>query len=421
MTPESRYTSGVHTDQRKKTPSTDKAAADSTRVLQPGEVLFAEGDMADCAFIIESGELEISTDHEDGKVVICNLAAGDIVGEMGVVDSTPRTASATALGETCLVVVSRDQLSDRIASADPILKLLIKILLDRHSEERADDALISTELVGEYVRHGIDKIRLESELKRALAKGELEVFYQPILDPQRNRLAGFEALTRWHNPVRGHIPPHLFIALAEETDLIVPVGLQVFKTACRQLAKFQAIADQQPAAPPLFMCINISARQIADRRFIGQAAALASAAGINREQVKLEITETLAVDIDLTQTWIKRAHELGFKVSLDDFGTGYSSLETLYKLDLDTAKIDQTFVRPLHREPRSRELMRGMVELMKSLQLEIVVEGIESPADLEFVTAIGCHLTQGYLIGKPLPATAAEALLGTAPALEMPG
>ncbi|MFK7956493.1 MAG: EAL domain-containing protein [Lysobacterales bacterium] len=392
----------------------------STRLLCDGEILFHEGDEADCAYIIEEGELEISTNSEGQQVVLTQLKPGEIVGEMGVIDSAPRTATATASGETHLMVVTRDQLTDRISQADPVLKLLVKILLDRYRSGlnkvkgeggllAGPDELISEDVVGEYIRHGIDKIRLESELKDALKKQELRVYYQPLLDCDQRRVAGFEALTRWDHPKRGHISPGLFITLAEETSLIVPVGLYVFDTACRQLAGFQRASGY--GAGELFMSINVSAKQISDPDFIVQAAEITERYSLSRADIKLEITESLAVDMQETDVWIDRAHELGFQVSLDDFGTGYSSLATLYQLDVDFAKIDQAFVRPLDTEPRSRELLRGIVALMRALKLKVVVEGIETASELEYVSALGCHLAQGYLIGKSLDPDDARDLL----------
>ncbi|MEM9529542.1 MAG: EAL domain-containing protein [Pseudomonadota bacterium] len=392
----------------------------SSRQLAVGDVLFSEGDRADCAYIIEDGTLEISTVSEGQRVVITELGAGEIVGEMGVIDSAPRTATATAISATRLMVVTRNQLTERIAQADPILKLLVKILLDRYrsglntvkgdaSLASPQDELISEDVVGEYVRHGIDKIRLEAELKDALAQGQLQVNYQPLLDCATRKVAGFEALTRWHHPARGAISPGLFITLAEETSLIVPVGLYVFETACAQLQQFQQREGYGPGS--LFMSINVSARQIADPDFIVQAASRADRFGLNRADIKLEITESLAVDMQATDVWIDRAHELGFQVSLDDFGTGYSSLATLYQLDVDYAKIDQAFVRPLETEPRAKELLRGIVALMRALRLKVVVEGIEEAAELDYISELGCHLAQGFLIGKSLPADDAAALL----------
>ncbi len=392
----------------------------NTRVVRSGEVLFREGDKADCAYIIESGELEISTHSEGQSVIICRLAAGEIVGEMGVIDSAPRTATATALGETRLMVVTRDQLTERIAQADPILKLLVKILLDRYRSglnkvkgdiglSERDEELFSEDIVGEYIRHGIDKIRLEAELKEALKQQQLKVFYQPLLDIPTRQVAGFEALTRWRHPTRGRISPGLFITLAEETSLIVPVGLFVFESACRELAEFQEI--RAGTGPRPFMSINVSGRQIANPEFIEQAAAITDRFGIDRASIKLEITETLAIDLDLTESWIERSHELGFQVSLDDFGTGYSSLATIYHLAVDYAKIDQAFVRPLHTDQRSVELLRGIVALLRGLGLKIVVEGIERQQQLDYVAELGCDLAQGYLIGQSLDRVAAQRML----------
>ena len=396
------------------------------RVLGDGDILFEEGESADCAYIVESGSLEISTRSEGSRVVLCELGEGEIVGEMGVIDRAPRTATARAVGETTLIVVTREALTDRIAQADPILKLLVKILLDRYrsglnsvkGDQRlhAGDDLLSTDVVGEYVRHGIDKIRLEAELKDALNDEQLQVCYQPLLDVATEKIAGFEALTRWEHPQRGAISPGLFITLAEETNLIVPVGLYVFEHACRDLAVFDRMVHDGPG--PLFMSINVSGRQIADPDFIRRAAEITDACDVDRSRIKLEITESLAIEFATTQQWIGQARALGFKVSLDDFGTGYSSLETLAALPLDAAKVDQAFVRNLRDSYRDRELMRGIVSLMKGLGLEVIVEGIETRYELNFIAALDCHLAQGWLIGKALPRGEIENLLKTGPRLD---
>ncbi len=400
------------------------------RVIHDGEILFHEGDQADCAYIIESGALEISTNAEGSPVIICQLEPGDIVGEMGVIDQAPRTATARAVGQTGLLVITRDTLTDRLADADPILKLLVKVLLDR-SRSSLDsvrgsailldkEELLGAEVVGEYMRHGIDKMRLEAELKEALAQNQLAVFYQPLLDVTTEQIAGFEALTRWEHPERGHISPGLFISLAEETNLIVPVGLYVFAQACRDLVEFEAVTRAQGGDLPLFMSINVSARQIADPAFIDAAARITDEHGIERDRVKLEITEGLAVEFGLTRDWIESARALGFQVSLDDFGTGYSSLATLAGLPLNAAKIDQAFVRDLYRDihdQRPRELMRSIVSLMKGLDLTVIVEGIERRKELDFIAALDCHLAQGYLIGRPLGHDEARDLLIKGPTL----
>ncbi len=178
--------------------------SEHTRELGKGKYLFKEGDAADCAHIIEQGDLEISTHSEGEEVIICTLSDGDIVGEMGIIDNEPRTANARALTTTKLTPVTRNQLTDRISEAGAILKLLVQVLLDRYRSGlnkvkgayAFDDSTMSEEAFREYIHQGIDKIRLEVELKEALTKGQLQVFYQPLLDIAHRKMAGFEALTR---------------------------------------------------------------------------------------------------------------------------------------------------------------------------------------------------------------------------------
>ncbi|MFT6304389.1 MAG: hypothetical protein ACJAY2_003593 [Pseudomonadales bacterium] len=242
------------------------------RELEVGESLFQEGDDADTAYIIEVGALIISTRSDGDKVVICSLVDGDIVGEMGIIDGAPRTATATALKQARLLCVTQNQLTDQISEADDILKLLVQVLLERCrsglSKMKGDPRSAELELVArEYVHHGINKMRLESELRLALQSDELIVFYQPIVDLRSGHIAGFEALTRWIHPVRGFRSPGLFISLAEETDLIVPVGLQVFKQASADMVRLQNSADAAGYHHPLFMSINVSGRQVINEFF----------------------------------------------------------------------------------------------------------------------------------------------------------
>ncbi|MFN3237783.1 MAG: EAL domain-containing protein [Pseudomonadales bacterium] len=390
------------------------------RNLRAGETLFKEGDAADTAYIIEEGEIEISTMTEGSNVVICSLGDGDIVGEMGIIDDEPRTATATATKDTRLVCVTRNQLTDRISEADDILKLLVKVLLDRYrsglSKMKGDNRPPPPgEVVAEYMHHGITKMRLEAELRQALATDELKVFYQPIGDLHSGKIAGFEALTRWFHPTRGFISPGLFISLAEETDLIVPVGLHVFKQASADMVRLQKVAEAAGHNPPLFMSINISGRQVINDQFLSEAAKIVDETGLPRDQFKLEITESFAIDVTAAENWIKQAHEHGFKVSLDDFGTGVSSLETLYRLDLDVAKVDRAFVIDLADNQRNRQLTRDIVAMIQRLGLEVIVEGVEERSQLEFIKALDCQYAQGYIIGESMPVDDIEALIRNPP------
>jgi EAL domain-containing protein (putative c-di-GMP-specific phosphodiesterase class I) len=270
----------------------------------------------------------------------------------------------------------------------------------------------------EYVHHGINKIRLEAELRQALQSNELKVFYQPIVDLRTGYIAGFEALTRWIHPTRGFISPGLFISLAEETDLIVPVGLQVFRQASEDMVRLQKSADEAGYHHPLFMSINVSGRQVVNEKFLTQAAEIVATTGLSRDQFKLEITESFAIDVAAAGRWITEAHEHGFKVSLDDFGTGMSSLETLYRLDLDAAKVDRAFVIDLAHNLRNRQLTRDIVAMIQRLGLEVIVEGVEERSQMEFIRALDCQYAQGYLFGKSLPVDDAEALFLEPPRLD---
>lgn len=315
------------------------------------------------------------------------------------------------MGETSLTIITRNQFTERISKADSILRLLVNVLLERyrsglssvkqHHAGGTSSEIISDRLVGEYVRHGIDKMRLESELKNALANNQLEVLYQPILNVATRRIAGFEALARWEHPERGPISAALFIALSEETSLIVPVGLYVLERACRDVAVIQA--ETQDLDEPLYMSINVSALQIADPGFLSKAQEIAEKHGLATDLIRLEITEGIALDLDQTIEWVQEARQMGFKVALDDFGTGFSSLDTMHRLPADVAKIDRTFIEMLAEGPRSRDLFRGIVSMLKTLGMQIVVEGIETRSQLEFMWALDCDYAQGYLMSPAIP------------------
>jgi len=368
--------------------------------LVAGDVVFREGDPPTTAFLIEAGEIEISTSQNGERLILSHLGPGDLLGEMAVIDEAPRTATAVALTDCMLFPIDRAQISERLSKTDPIIRSLLEGQLKRYRGALAAmqgrrDAHSDTDTPSAQV--GIGKIRLETHLREALVNDGLDVRYQPLLHVPSGKIAGYEALVRWTHPIRGPISPMEFVALAEETSLIVPIGEYVFDTACKALSRFiPPGADPKP-----FIAVNVSARQMGHPGLIERIVARVDAAGLPRGSLKVEITESQALDYAQVAAIIELCHSHGIKVALDDFGTGYSHLTHMHKLAFDTMKVDQAFSREMLEDPRSMAIVEAIVRMGKALGADIVVEGIETEAMLQALRELGCDYAQGYLIGKP--------------------
>ncbi len=323
-----------------------------------------------------------------------------LVGEMAVLDDAPRAATATALSDCVLTPVDRRQFAERLEDADPVVRALLFSQLARYRSALATltaggapMSIEETTPAGD-AEHAHDKIRLESQLREALELHRLDVLLQPIWNIAESRVAGYEALTRWQHPERGAVSPAEFIALAEETSLIVPVGDYVLDEVCAALRRF---ADAGHVA---FVALNVSGRQLQDATFVERVLARARAHAIAPSQIKLEITESLVLDYAQVSKLIDHCHAVGVRVALDDFGTGYSNLGHLHKLKFDTLKLDQGFVRQLD-DARCMAVVRAVVGMARALRCDIVAEGVETQTQLTQLTALDCDFAQGYLIGRP--------------------
>ncbi len=245
---------------------------------------------------------------------------------------------------------------------------------------------------------------METDMQLALRRGEFELYYQPIVDLRFNRLVGAEALMRWRHQDRGMIPPDAFIPLAEETGLIIDIGLWALEAACQQLAKWTTDGRDWS------LSLNISGRQIPDGL---SPAALADAVrrhGVDHARLALEITEgVLMKDFDLAQRWLGTAREMGFRVYLDDFGTGYSSLSYLKRFPVNVLKVDKSFVRDMHGDPSDRTLVEAVVAMARSLDMQVVAEGVENPEQLALLRQMNCRYAQGYYFSRAVPAREFEA------------
>lgn len=257
----------------------------------------------------------------------------------------------------------------------------------------------------------LDQLDLEADLRHALERGEFEVVYQPKVVLASGQLTGFEALLRWHHPMRGSVSPAQFISLAEETGLIVPIGQWVVTQACRQAQEWHRSSDH---AQGLTMHVNLSGRQFQHPDLVADVACAVQASGLNPCQVVLEITESVVMDDAATNIATLRALKaLGVQIAIDDFGTGYSSLSYLRRFPVDILKIDKTFVDGLGQDAEATAIVEAVITLAHTLGLTVVAEGIETAGQAQQLAALGCEAGQGYFYAKPLRAAAAGALLRT--------
>ncbi len=248
--------------------------------------------------------------------------------------------------------------------------------------------------------HALERLTLESSLRQALGRNEFTLHYQPQVDVRSGAVLGVEALLRWRQPGRGLVGPGDYISLLEETGLILPVGEWVLTTACEQLRAWRAAGWDE-----LRLAVNLSARQVADPGFAGLLERLVTQHGCVADKLELEITESVLMQQTRNAVEnIEAAHRLGVRIALDDFGTGYSSLSYLQRFPIDTLKIDRSFISDLPGDADDALLTEAILNMARSLRIAVIAEGVETTAQRDFLSARGCHLMQGYLLGHPVPA-----------------
>ena len=244
------------------------------------------------------------------------------------------------------------------------------------------------------------RLDMEILLRRAVARQEFVLHYQPIMAVTGDRVVGVEALIRWNSPELGFVSPAQFIPLAEETGLIVPIGEWVLSTAC-----LQAKAWQSQGIQPLTMSVNLSPRQFRQKNLVEMIAGVLEKTGLDASLLDLEITEGMIMHrADQAVAVLERLHKLGVRLSVDDFGTGYSSLSYLKRFPVQTLKIDRSFVNDLTTDGDDGSIVTAIIAMAKSLKLEVVAEGVETREQLAFLTRLHCDKYQGYLFSRPIPA-----------------
>ncbi|MDP9381051.1 MAG: bifunctional diguanylate cyclase/phosphodiesterase [Chloroflexota bacterium] len=257
--------------------------------------------------------------------------------------------------------------------------------------------------------YALQHLDLEADLHRAMQRGELRVYYQPKLDLVSGRIEGMEALVRWQHPQRNLIHPAEFIPMAEETGLILPIGLWMVQQVCRQGRLWQ---EQYPSEPPLVMGVNLSVRQFQHAQLVTEVSKILKESGLDAHRLQFEVTESVVMEN--AESTIKRMQglkALGVQLAIDDFGTGYSSLSYLKRFPIDTLKIDRSFIDGLGQDLEDTAIVQAVITLAKTLRVQVTAEGVETAEQVRHLKSLGCDLAQGYYFSEPLSAESAGALL----------
>jgi EAL domain-containing protein (putative c-di-GMP-specific phosphodiesterase class I) len=243
-----------------------------------------------------------------------------------------------------------------------------------------------------------ERLALESDLNHAIERGELMLFYQPIVDSRDGSLRGAEALLRWNHPQRGCVPPDDFIPFAEETGQIVQIGEWVLRRACEQLREWTDKGFRLDR-----MAVNLSARQLQQEELVDKLTSIVTDTGVSPTTLQLEITEGAVLrDEDRIIAALSEIRHMGIGISLDDFGTGYSSLTYLKRFPIDAVKIDRSFVRDLERDASDAAIVSTVIAMAQNLHLKVIAEGVETVEQLAFLRDRDCHEFQGYLVSPPV-------------------
>ena len=413
--------------------------------FDPDEFLFEEGDPGDCAYIIESGSVEVSLDKGGRKLVIATLGPGEVLGEMAIIDNFPRTATARAIERTKVTAIPLDYVEQKIENADPTVRMFLLLVMERYrnllvrfsqvfegmspfqpeasKEVDATPTLELRNVVAQYVemqkriniavnnppskpvKMVIGETTLqdtkmlvieEKRLKSALANDEFRLHYQPIVELATKKIVGCEALVRWQHPSGKLFPPSRFIAKAEDTGLIIDLGYWIAEQTCRFQKRLCSEFQQ-----PLFVSINLSIKQFEDQLLIPTLASIMDKTGAARELIKFEITESLLVaNPELASKSLHELKETGAKLAIDDFGTGYSSFSYLHRFPFDTMKIDRAFVSAMLRNEKSNEIIKTLVNLSHDLGMDVIAEGIETEREVDLLRQYNAEYGQGYYFSR---------------------
>lgn len=379
-----------------------------------GDQIFREGDTGDCAYLIESGSVEVSITRGNESFRVNILGMNDLFGEMALIDKRPRMATVTALDETRVIRISRSLIEEKLSGADPLIGHLLRLILKRFRQshysllekdqpayeeidKEFEDALSRTQ------ENLILNVRIASDIKDALQRGEFQQYYQPIISTADNKLAGYEALCRWIHPDYGMITPTQFLDIAEYTDQTLAIGIWSLEQICHDFNKFFRDAADS-SRQTLFVSVNLSDRQLINAKHVAQFSNIIRGAEVEPDCIRFEISETLlSGHLKHAKMILSALRGQGFRLSLDNFGTGYSSLSLLQKFPVENIKIDRGFISHMLSDYESMQIVMASIGLARALDMEVTAEGVESEETLKKLVELQCPYAQGYYISRPLP------------------
>jgi EAL domain-containing protein (putative c-di-GMP-specific phosphodiesterase class I) len=304
---------------------------------------------------------------------------------------------------TTSIGIAMSALAD--ASPDDVMRDADVAMYEAKSEGKARYKVFDEGMYAKALR----RLELENELRRAIEGGELRVHYQPKISLETGKIVGMEALARWDHPERGLIPPDEFIPLAEETDLIHPLGKWVLEESCRQAREWQVL---YPHVADLVMSVNISTKQFQQPQLVDDLARILHETGLAARHLQLEITESVVTqDIELATRVLQELKDLGVQLGIDDFGKGYSFLTSLKEFPLDDLKIDRSFVEDIGKSAEDAAIAKLVIDLAHVVGMQAVGEGVETSDQLRQLQQMGCDFAQGYYFYRPLNTEVATNLL----------
>lgn len=374
--------------------------------LGVGAEIFCEGDDADCAYLIEHGDIEISVLKNGLTQQLAVLGAGEVFGEMGVIDGLPRSASAKTLSDCRLVMVSAEQIQQVIARSDPFFAELMRKLVGRLRDTQTS-LIAGNETVGTHISSfgpGYTDIMRERDIAEAIISGEIEPYLQPVVDLNGQAILGYETLARWRSQTLGLMRPYDFLPLARRTGLIRRIDLTMADRAIGICARL-GDRDESP-----FVSINVSAWMIQDRHMTVALARMMEQHRVAPSRICLEVTETMLIDdMDAAEQTMEDLHDLGVRLALDDFGTGLSSLSVLHRLPFDLIKVDGSLVQGCQTSARQRAVLKGILDLCGRLDMDVIAEGIEDAGAARTLADLGFSMGQGLYFAPPAQAEQAVA------------